>query len=223
MARRKTEVATTEVKDKVVEQPNNDMQAILEQMKVMQEQINQLKKEKDEAIESKSSADALIEALKKSLKNKETVDIDADVPVMSGCIGKLILSTDGKGMATKYKFHELGEIQNIPYSDLKEICKNMRTFAQNGLFYILDNEMVKKLRLTGHYNKMASADDILHLFEKTATEIIGIYTTASDEQKEIIISMILDRKDNGGSIDYNVLAEIGRQSGRNLLGTADED
>ena len=224
MARKKTDaVEETSAVTSTTQENSTDMKAILEQMKAMQAQIAQLQKEKEEAVESKSSADALIEALKKSLKEKDSnSDVDIDVPVMSGCLGKLVLSTDGKGMETKYKFYHMGEVQDIPYSDLKDICKNMKSFAQKGLFYILDEKIVKKLRLAGHYNKMATQDDIVNLFEHTPNEIIGIYSIASDEQKEIIVSMIMEKKNNGESVDYNVLAEIGKQCGKNLLAT-DED
>ena len=225
MARKKTDVVeeTSVVTSTTEENNNTDIKAILEQMKAMQAQITQLQKEKEEAVESKSSADALIEALKKSLKEKDSSsDVDIDVPVMSGCLGKLVLSTDGKGMETKYKFYHMGEVQDIPYSDLKDICKNMKSFAQKGLFYILDEKIVKKLRLAGHYNKMATQDDIVNLFEHTPNEIIGIYSIASDEQKEIIVSMIMEKKNNGEPVDYNVLAEIGKQCGKNLLAN-DED
>jgi hypothetical protein len=223
MARtKKAEVTTSEVKD-VEQKQNTDMQAILAQMQAMQAQIDKLTKEKEKAVSDKLGADELIVALKKSLEDKKTDDVDAeqDVPVMSGCMGLLILSTDGMGQQTKYRFEEMGEVHDIPYADLKEICKNMRNFAQQGLFYILDDKIVKKLRLGGYYNKMASQDDIIHFFERKPSEMIGIYSMASDDQKEVITQMVLDRKSKGESVDYNLLAEISKQSGKNLLTTED--
>lgn len=221
MARTKKVVDTAKVEttQTIDNNTNNvDMGAILEQMKAMQAQIDKLTKEKEEVVNEKTSADALITALKKSLQEKDAIQAeDEDVPVMSCCVGTLTLSTDGKGMMTKYRFKELGEVQNIAYSDLKEICKNMRSFAEKGLFYILDEKVVKKLRLSGAYNKMASNEDIVHLFDKTPNEIIGVYTIATDDQKEVIVSMIQERLAEGNQVDYNVLAEIGKQCGKNLI------
>lgn len=219
MARtKKAEVTTSEIKDVEQKQDNNiDMQAVLEQMKIMQAQIDKLTKEKEQAVSEKLGADELIVALKKSLEDKKSDGDIEDVPVMSGCMGMLILSTDGVGQQTKYRFEKMGEIHDIPYVDLKEICKNMKHFAQQGLFYILDDAVVKKLRLGGFYNKIASKEDIIHFFDRTPNEMIGIYSMASDDQKEVILQMVMDKKSKGEYVDYNVLAEISKQSGKNLL------
>jgi hypothetical protein len=47
--------------------------------------------------------------------------------------------------------------------------------------------------------------------------MIGIYSMASEDQKEVILQMVMDKKSKGEPVDYNVLAEIGKQSGKNLL------
>ena len=122
--------ATTEGTTKTEETPKTeqsvDMQALMQQMQEMQKQIESLKKEKEEAENKNSDSENIIEALKKSLAQKGDSDYEKEIPVVSECNGVLVLSTDGYGQGTKYKFDKIGEMQNIPFGDLKEICKKVR-------------------------------------------------------------------------------------------------
>lgn len=215
MARMAKNVEKEEVKEKVISDENKDdmFAQMMKQMKQMQEQINILKKEK-------TSAEELVKALKESNRTKvdeDELSSDDDITVISQCVGGLTLSTDGKGEGMVYRFSHFGEIQDIPWGDLKEICRNMKSLAQKGAFYIANEKAVEKAKLKTYYNRMLNNEDILHLFDKDANTIIELYKLANDFQKETIIDLISNKKLRGEYVDGGVLYTLSELSGKKLM------
>lgn len=167
-----------------------------------------------------AKAMAMIETLTKvqgTSDVKEKIDGDESIPVISQCVGELYLTLDGKGNGIPYIFSGFGDIQDIPYSELKLICKNNRSFVEKGLFYVAHEKAVKELRLTSIYKRLLSNEDMIHLLEKDSATIIDLYKLAPDSQKETIIKLVSDQKLNGGNIDANVLMTLGELSGKDLI------
>ncbi len=96
---------------------------LMEQMATLQKQVESQNKEK-------SDLQKLVEALK-SDKSTDIEDIQdsEEIVVISQFVGTLSLFTEGNGMGYEYKFDKFGDIQDIPYRDLKDIVRNNRTFA----------------------------------------------------------------------------------------------
>lgn len=199
------EVTSTENKDELFAK-------MMEQMKQMQEEIKTLQKEK-------TNAEELVKALKESNGKKEDEDelsSDEDITVISQCVGGLTLSTDGKGEGMVYRFSHFGEIQDIPWGDLKEICRNMKSLAQKGAFYIANEKAVEKAKLKTYYTKLLSNEDITHLFEKDANTIIELYKLANDFQKETIIDLVANKKLKNEQVDGGVIFTLSELSGKKL-------
>ena len=125
-------------------------------------------------------------------------------------------------MGTVYRFAKFGDVQDIPFSDLKDIVKNKPNFAKEGLFYIANKEAVKKLRLTKEYEHIVNNDIFAHLLDENSDVIIKAYENAPTLQKEQIISMIDERLARNQEVDGNVLVKIGKLCGRDFL-RVDED
>lgn len=169
-----------------------------------------------------AKAMAMIETLTKVQTNNTTstddkIDSEEAIPVISQCVGELCLTLDGKGSGIPYIFSEFGDIQDIPFGELKTICKNNRSFLDKGLFYVAHEKAAKQLRLTNLYKKLLSNEDMIHLLEKDSKTIIDLYNLAPDSQKETIIKLIADQKLNGAIIDANVLITLGQLSGKDLI------
>ena len=169
-----------------------------------------------------AKAMAMIETLTKVQTNNTTstddkIDSEEVIPVISQCVGELCLTLDGKGNGIPYIFSEFGDIQDIPFGELKTICKNNRSFLDKGLFYVAHEKAAKQLRLTNLYKKLLSNEDMIHLLEKDSKTIIDLYNLAPDSQKETIIKLIADQKLNGATIDANVLITLGQLSGKDLI------
>lgn len=98
--------------------------------------------------------------------------LETEVPVVSMCQGELNLATQGKGQGNIYTFTDFGQIIDIPFGDLKDIVQHNQRFANEGYFYIVDEEVVRKLRKTSEYNKMLPPEVIENIFNNDANKII---------------------------------------------------
>lgn len=205
-----TTIENTEQEVKKEVQPTIDVEALQKQMLEMQKMIAQLQSEKENAVTE------LAKALKDNDKQneKDSINSDTEIPVISQTVGTLTLSTEGKGQGIVYNFDKFGDVQDIPFGDLKDICKTNKQFAQQGLFYICNADVVNKLRLNQFYNRMLSEQDMLHLFEKDAKTVIELYKLATDMQKEQILSLVENKILDGERVDMNVVTELEEISGK---------
>lgn len=194
---------TTKAVEKEVKNESADLTALMEQMAEMQKQILALTKEN--------------ETLQRETVVDEEIDSDTEILVISMYRGTLVLSTEPNGSGVQYVFDEFGEEQDIPFGDLKDICKNMRRFAQEGYFYIANESAVKKLRLTSSYGRMLPFEDMAELESKPYDVVIELYKLASPLQKDEIIDLYLEKYRSGKEVDTNVLRGIGELIGRDLL------
>lgn len=153
----------------------------------------------------------------------EELNSDTEIPVVSMCVGKLVISTLGNGLGNIYRFSEFGEIQDIPFGDLKEIVKNKPYFAKEGAFYIANEEAVKKLRLTRDYEHIISNKMFETLLNQNAEVVVEAYKTAPDLQKSQVVSLIEDKIASGADIDGNILIKIGKLCGKSFIKNEDEE
>ena len=186
---------------------------ILQQLEEMQKQLAELKAE-NEALKHKEAEDT---------KASDDINGDTDIVVISQTIGKLVLTTGRGGSGNIYRFDKFGDIQDIPFADLKDIVKSRPTFAKEGMYYIANEQAVKKLRLTREYSQIVKSDLFSHLLDEKSDIIINAYQGAPKLQKEQIISMIEERLANNKEVDGNVLVKIGKMCGKDFLHTNEDD
>lgn len=189
-------------------------QELLKKIEEMQNQLAQLKAE-NEAFKNHQVED--------TNENEEEINGDTDIPVISQTIGKLVLSTDGNGMGTIYRFDKFGEVHDIPFADLKDIVKNKPRFAKEGAYYISNAQAVKKLRLTKEYESIVDNRLFEHILDEESDVVISTYKNAPKLQQEQIVSMIEDKIDRGQDVDGNVLVKIGKLCGKDFLRVEEDD
>jgi hypothetical protein len=187
---------------------NSEFEELKKQMATMMVQMQKLTQENTQ-LKAKANSNSQI----------ETNDIDADttIPVVSLTTGTLVVSTLGNGLGTVYRFENFGEVQDIPFSDLKDIVKNKPNFAREGAYYIDDENAVKKLRLERQYQNILSEDDIKRFFKGTADNAVKIYNNMTPMQKHQIVSLIEDKIQKKESIDANILVSIGKLANKDFL------
>lgn len=185
------------------------------ELKTMSDEIAELKKMMQSYAKSQKTSTELDDALSKKSSGK--IDGDADITVVSLCLGTLSISTDGLGKGSLYEFSEFGEEQDIPFSELREIVKNNKNFATGVVFGIKDKDAIKQLHLTTHYNNALSINDMLTIMECSHDEFMKRLDKASKYQKENIVRMLCDAKIKGKSIDANILADVGGLINKDLL------
>lgn len=190
-----------------------------EQLKALQEQLAKLMAENEALKEQKENSK--IEVNEQN-EQEEELTADTDITVISQTVGKLVISTEGNGVGTVYRFEEFGEVQDIPFGDLKDIVKNKPRFAKEGAYFICNPQAVKKLRLGTQYKNLIDDKTFLNLFDKDAKTIVALYESAPQMQQEQVVSLIEDRLAKKLEVDGNVLIKIGKLCGKDFITQEEE-
>ena len=204
-------VAQVDVSKEVVQDAT---QELLKKFEELQKQLAELKAENDALKDIKQVEDN---------DNTEELTSDTDITVISQTVGKLVLSTEGNGIGTVYRFEEFGEVQDIPFGDLKDIVKHKPRFAKEGAYFICNPQAVKKLRLGTQYKNLINDETFTNLFDKDAKTIVALYESAPKMQQEQVVGLIEDRLAKKLEVDGNVLIKIGKLCGKDFLTTEEEE
>lgn len=97
------------------------------------------------------------------------------------------------------------------------IVNNMPNMIRSGMVYITDADFVKENDLADAYVNMLSDTDMKSLLAQDAKHVIDVYKNVSDNQKQIIIDMIIEQRKAGAKIDGNILTELGELCGKDLV------
>jgi len=102
-------------------------------------------------------------------------------------------------------------------TEAKIVVNNMPKSVSSGLLYIADHDFVEECELDDVYADLLSNTDLEKLLSRNATDVCEIYRNANDEQKDIIINMISGRLINGQLVDANILMQLGKLCGKDLI------
>lgn len=97
------------------------------------------------------------------------------------------------------------------------IVNNMPNMIRSGMVYITDADFVRENDLADAYVNMLSDTDMKSLLVQDAKNVIDVYKNVSDNQKQIIIDMIIEQRKAGAKIDGNILTELGELCGKDLV------
>lgn len=116
-----------------------------------------------------------------------------------------------------HKFDKQFDSRVFTESEVRQIYANMPKTLTDGWVYIADKEMVEELELVDAYSTLLDEKTLKMLLEKNPKEVIEIYKNANDFQKNIIVGMIEDAKMHGRYVDANIVIEIGKLCGKELM------
>ena len=111
----------------------------------------------------------------------------------------------------------------IPEGEATALVSNMPNTIAEGLVYIADKDFVSRMELDGVYEEILSDVQLRELLHKSAEDVCEIYQQASPAQREIIVDMVVNRKLNGLPIDANIVVEIGKLCGKDLMSITPEE
>lgn len=97
------------------------------------------------------------------------------------------------------------------------IVNNMPNMIRSGMVYITDAQFVQENDLADAYVNMLSDTDMKSLLAQDAKYVIEVYKNVSENQKQIIIDMIIEQRKAGTKIDGNILTELGELCGKDLV------
>ena len=118
-----------------------------------------------------------------------------------------------------------GQFNSRSFSEreARMIVNNMGKTVRSGLVHISDAEFVEENDLGEAYQNILSNEQLKSLFNQNASYVIEAYKMVSDLQKKIIIDMIVEKKENGLPVDANILVELGKLSGKDLISIEKEE
>lgn len=193
-----TEVKASKQKQEV------DVQALLKQLEAMQKELAEMK-------EQTSQVSPMAEL--SSAKEKMITFINLTP-------GSVML----RGSATRpYEIEGRYNSRTFTEMESKVIVSQMGGYLRDGYVYIDDADFVKEVGLGDAYRSIMTPDALKGLMSKTPEAIISAYDLALDGQKKIILDMIIEKKSKGENIDANILVELGKLSGKDLVGIEAED
>lgn len=171
----------------------------------------------------KKKVDALTKLLERqpekpaAIVKRTSIDPDEDIQVISLCATKLNLSTGGFGEGNVYSFTEFGEVQMIPFRDLKEIVRNQKSFLKAGYFYVDSSDALIAMSVNKICENMPEKDLLLNLLEKDSKTIIKVLKMMPDGQREMFAIMMTKKIEDGSPIDMNVVDACSKMLGRDLV------
>lgn len=151
--------------------------------------------------------------------NGNEIGADEEILVVSLVPNKLNLI--GEGGVVAFAFDDIYEEQYIDYATLKEIVRLNRQMAKNGRFYIMDERVVNKLRLKNDYKNILTPEQLKNILDVNVNSALELYKMAPVGQKGVIVDIVKQKKFSGTSIDYNLLSELSKISGVDLVNIED--
>lgn len=107
--------------------------------------------------------------------------------------------------------------------EARMIVNNTANLVRSGMVYIPDHKFVEENDLEYAYQNILTDEQLKNLLNQNAVDIIETFKNVSDGQKTIILEMIAAKKLSNQFVDANVLMELGKISGRDLIGIEPEE
>jgi hypothetical protein len=169
-----------------------------EQVKLLQEKLNILLSKDSSGIKEDESDDVKIPQ-------------DDYIKVMNIKAEPLTLSTKEYGQGVLYNFQNFGQIKKIIYSDLVKIMEVHPNFLNEGFFYILDKRVIRSHGLDEVYENILTKDQIQDSLNNL-NECVELFKVANDNQRKLIIDMLIDKIVEGHEVDRNLIDKLARIS-----------
>ena len=183
---------------------------------------------KQRLLEQQEQIEKLMQALLNNQQdgsqfNKVDSDIGADEEIEIISINPNRLNILGEACYVLISFDKMYEEQLIDYASLKDALRNRtnREMAKKGRFYINDERVVTKLRLKNDYKNILTPEQLKHILSSDVNKAIELYKLAPIGQKSTIVEIVKQSKFNGEDIDYNLLRELTKLSGVDLVNIED--
>ena len=200
-AKKVDEIATsdtvaTATTDKDICSENESLKKQMEEMKAQMEAMSKM----------------LAEAKSAPIAEKSGVNKDRNITFVNLTNGTAVLRGN-----SFWKLEGRFASRTFLEREARIIVNNMPNMIRSGMVYITDAQFVEDNDLSEVYLNILSDKDLKELLSHDASYIVDVYKNVSDGQKNIIIDMIVDKVLAGEKVDNNVLVELGRLSGKDLI------
>jgi RecJ-like exonuclease len=197
MAKLKAEI---EKENKLLLKENKNLKSEQETMKKQMTKIEEMM----EMLMNKQ-AEPAVRPMEEFVDSNQPIPPNEYVRVTSLVRGKLNVSTERFGRGTIFHFSAFGQTKNINYQTLENIVNNNRSFAEKGYFFIHNSKAVKDLMLEEYYKNILSREDMVEIIENKGSDIVELFKTSNDSQRQQIVELLVEHVAKGGNIDFNKL------------------
>ena len=188
-------VATTTT-DKDISSENESLKKQMEEMRAQMEAMSKM----------------LAEAKSAPVAEKSGVNKDRNITFVNLTNGTAVLRGN-----SFWKLEGRFASRTFLEREARIIVNNMPNMIRSGMVYITDAQFVEDNDLSEVYLNILSDKDLKELLSHDASYVVDVYKNVSEGQKNVIIDMIVDKVLAGEKVDNNVLVELGRLSGKDLI------
>ena len=211
----KKTTSSTENKNKSSEMNNQENENLLTQETHDSKENEVLKKQIEELqAQMKMMAQMMTSTSTSDVETKsQKSDENRLIPFVNMTTGTYVL----KGTRTYYTMEGQFSKRNFTLREARDIVLNMPKTFSEGNIYIADADFVEENDLSYAYKNILSDTQLKNLLNREPNYVVEVYKNASESQKEIIIRMIEDKKISGQFVDANILVELGKLCGKDLV------
>ena len=141
---------------------------------------------------------------------------------MSLCPYELNLTTQELGKGRKYTFSRFKEVKQIRYEDLSDIIENHRSFLEDGLFVILDRDVVEAHGLEEAYEGILTDKNFDQILSENYSDAAKLLENANNRQKKIVADIFTQKIVNDEKVNLNFVDQISRSVGYDIIDRANE-
>ena len=191
-----SDTVATVTTDKDISSENESLKKQMEEMKAQMEAMSKM----------------LAEAKSAPVAEKSGVNKDRNITFVNLTNGTAVLRGN-----SFWKLEGRFASRTFLEREARIIVNNMPNMIRSGMVYITDAQFVEDNDLSEVYLNILSDKDLKELLDHDASYVVDVYKNVSEGQKNVIIDMIVDKVLAGEKVDNNVLVELGRLSGKDLI------
>lgn len=208
--------------ENVVEQSNQNEINYTEENKKLKEEISQLKSMFEQLMQKQNEPKNPLR-VGSIIVEDEIVEIPPNklINITSLFYGGMTLKASNN---KKIRFDKFGVTLPVTFEDLTYICSNHRNLAEEGSFFIHNQDAVKALYLESNYEKIVNKSTIENLISLSHDQIESVYTELTDSLKETVEDIIIQGiiSNNSKFSDRGKIDLISKLCGKNLFKLAQD-
>lgn len=179
--------------------------ALQKQNKDLQNQLNDVMNKMDSILQNKET--------KVSTQDQNTyIEINPLKPIriVSLSNGGVSLRTSSDGRGRSFTIDKFGGAITVNYQDLQNIIVTDRSFIEQGLIYICDEEVIHNNYLDEYYKNFLTVDTISNILSFDEDKIVNMVSNTTESIQETIISLLVKKINRNEYVDMNKIAAVGQ-------------
>lgn len=185
---------------------------------VVDESISSLKEENDSLKKQMEEMQAQLKMMAEMISaSKNTVPdtsprAEKFIPIINLSTGVLVL----RGTTV----HTIeGQFASVTFREreARAIMNNARNVFVKGYAWIADEEFMKEYDLDIACANVLNDEKLKKVLDSSPEYVVEVYKSVPEAQKQIIISMIEEKRNNGQYVDANVIMRLSEVSGHDLM------